>query len=110
MVSDVLSTIPADLQRDLLDATNQLTEFLIDAIDFPHQHIPVKSFPADVKDLFYRFISKHFDIDSYGGYSREQLIKMDLVLNPHRGSSWSALLNVKIDQMERIYRSADCTK
>lgn len=110
MIADVLSAIPDDEQRNLLQATHQLTEFLIDTIDFPHKYIPLRSFPFDLKDMFYRFINNSFNIDSYDRYSREQLIKMDLVINPRRFSSWSALLNVKINQMEKMYSATDFTK
>lgn len=46
----------------------------------------------------------------YGQYTHEQLIAMDLVVNPKRLSSWLAMLKIKITQYETIYNEIDLTK
>lgn len=110
MVTDLLNTIPNGVHVMLMDAVDRLTDFLNDTNDFPHQSIPIKSFPIQLKDSFYRFLNINLNMGNHGGYSREQLIKMDLALNPRRFDSWLTLFHLKIRQLDRIYNSIDCTR
>lgn len=109
LINEILNTMPSDVQMNLRDATRHLNDFLNDAVDFPHKCIPLKSFPMPVKDMFHR-IANH-NADDYGGYSHEQLITMDLAINPQRFDSWYTLLNIKIGQLNALLTDAhDLTK
>lgn len=110
LINALLNVLPDDVQLNLLDAISQLTNFLHDKADFPVKCIPVKSFPSNLKDIFHRFVSMEMSTDKYGRYSREQLITMDLVINPKRFSSWKSLLNTKINQMETVFNATDLLK
>lgn len=43
LINDLLNTIPYDVQMNLVDAMNQLNDFLNDTTDFPHKCIPLKN-------------------------------------------------------------------
>lgn len=126
LIKDLLNTIPDNLQMNLLEAISQLTNFLNDAIDFPHKHIPMRrAMPSTHTEIFYRIASIDGDDDvnnsssnnnndnmmaNYGPYNREQVITMDLVINPKRYSSWLELLRIKISQFDKLYDAIDMTE
>lgn len=110
LCNDLLTTIPADVQMNLSAATSQLDDFFNDTADFPHKCIPLKSFPTAIKDIFHR-IASHNASNNNGGYSYEALIAMDLVINPRRFSSWHAMMNIKIGQLNALFTNTyDLTK
>lgn len=131
LINDLLHTIPDHLQMNLLEAISQLTNFLNDAIDFPHKHIPVRCIPSTHADIFYRCITSNTDDNddgdmamvarttttttatqppsNYGPYNREQVITMDLAINPKRYRSWLELLRIKISQFDKLYDAIDLT-
>lgn len=109
MINDILNSIPNDVQIILFDGVNQLNDFLNGISDYPHNRIPIKLHPIEVKDIFYYIANTDITIN-YDRYTREQLYTNDLVINPQRFNSWLALLLIKINQMERIYKSIDVTK
>lgn len=125
LINDLLNTIPDNLQMNLLEGISQLTNFLNDAIDFPHKHIPVRCIPATHAELFYRCIAIADNDDddmrtaaaaaseatasNYGPYNREQVITMDLAINPKRYRSWLELLRIKISQFDKLYDAIDLT-
>lgn len=110
LINDLLNTIPYDVQMNLVDAMNQLNDFLNDTTDFPHKCIPLKTFPIKLTAIFHRFANSGVQMPKYGQYTHEQLIAMDLVVNPKRFSSWLAMLKIKITQYETIYNEIDLTK
>lgn len=113
LINDLLNKIPNDVQMNLCASISQLNDFLHDICDFPYKCIPMKTFPIAIKDIFHR-IANNFHNDNdyyYGGYNYEQLIKMDLVLNPNRFGSWYTMLNIKISQLNALFTdSYDLTK
>lgn len=104
LINDLLNKIPENVQMNLCDSISQLNDFLHDICDFPHKCIPMKTFPIGIKDIFHRIINNfHYNTnDYYGGFNYEQLIIMDLVLNPNRFSSWYTMLNIKISQLNAL--------
>lgn len=111
LIDDLLNTIPNNIQMVLSNAISQLMSFMNDKIDFPHKCIPVKLIPNKLKDIFHRFANIIKDVTSnYGPYSYEELIKLDLVINPRRFTSWMTLLAIKINQFDMIFSATDFSK
>lgn len=111
LIDDLLNAIPGNIQTNLHEAIRQLTDFLHDKIDFPHKCIPVKSLSCQLKDIFHKFANIHdINVANYGPYNRQQLIELDLVINPQRFSSWMKLLMTKISQFDTIFDANDLTK
>lgn len=108
LLNDLLDSIPDDVHMVLFDGVNQLNDYLNGTIDFPYKSIPIKSYPIELKDIFYRFANTN--ITNYNRYTREQLINIDLVINHQRFSSWLSLLQIKIAEVNAIYDSIDITK
>lgn len=112
LIDDLLNTISNNVRIILQDAMSKLMNFLDDKMDFPHKCIPVKSFPNNLKNIFHRFANIDWNVHwpNYGPYSREQLIALDLAMNPHRLSSWIELLAIKISQLDKLFNATDLTK
>lgn len=112
LINDLLNKIPDDVQMNLSTSISQLNDFLHDICDFPHKCIPMKTFPIGIKDIFHRIANNCDNNNDYhGGYNHEQLITMDLVLNPNRFSSWYTMLNIKISQLNTLITDTyDLTK
>ncbi|XP_055312081.1 uncharacterized protein LOC129574304 [Sitodiplosis mosellana] len=111
LINDLLTTIPRDEQMNLSTAISQLNDFLNDTVDFPHKFIPLRSFPTAIKDIFHRIASHNGNNNNNDYYSHEQLIAMDLVINPYRFSSWHTMLNIKIGQLNALFTDTyDLTK
>lgn len=100
---------------NLFASINQLNDFINDTADFPHKCVPLKIMPIKQRAIFHCFANAnanaHGQMTEYGGrYTHDQLITMDLVINPQRFSSWLALLKIKIAQFDKIYDEIDLTK
>lgn len=114
LINDLLNTIPADVQMNLCDGISQLNDFLNDIVDFPYKSNCklLKTFPPAIVDIFHRIAAiGHNAGDYYGGYSHEQLITIDLLINPQRFSSWLTLMHIKIGQLDALFTDThDLTK
>lgn len=110
LIDDLLNTIPVDIQTNLHNAINQLTNFLSDSTQNGDCIPAMITVPNHITDIFHRFATIDLQMENYGPYNREQLIHIDLAINPQRFSSWQTLLTIKIKRFHRNFDANDLTQ